>query len=164
MAAPRILRERRWFVWHGILFEEPNPTGSRPSDLIGLYRKWQRFIQEGNPTPVSKATHEITLAHFPTDRFLRSNMTCPHQFSTQGAVLRPISQCEFRSLVCVPSGLPLWVSLFAFNISIHNLSGFLLDGRSPELIISRGVVFGYNIARACFDFQRCRLVRPCNPS
>ena len=26
----------------GFLFEEPNPTGSRPSDLIGLYRKWQR--------------------------------------------------------------------------------------------------------------------------
>ena len=25
-----------WFVWHGILFEEPNPTGSRPSDIIGL--------------------------------------------------------------------------------------------------------------------------------
>ena len=22
--------------WHGILFEEPNPTGSRPRDLIGL--------------------------------------------------------------------------------------------------------------------------------
>ena len=22
----------------GILFEEPNPTGSRPRDLIGLYR------------------------------------------------------------------------------------------------------------------------------
>ena len=33
------LRERRWFVWHGILFEEPNPTGSRPSDLIGLYKQ-----------------------------------------------------------------------------------------------------------------------------
>ena len=32
-------RERRWFVWHGILFEEPNPTGSRPRDLIGLYRR-----------------------------------------------------------------------------------------------------------------------------
>ena len=32
-------RERRWFVWHGILFEEPNPTGSRPRDLIGLYRQ-----------------------------------------------------------------------------------------------------------------------------
>ena len=29
-------------VGTGILFEEPNPTGSRPSDLIGLYRKWQR--------------------------------------------------------------------------------------------------------------------------
>ena len=27
--------------WHGILFEEPNPTGSRPSDLIGLCRRWQ---------------------------------------------------------------------------------------------------------------------------
>ena len=26
----------RMGVWHGILFEEPNPTGSRPSDLIGL--------------------------------------------------------------------------------------------------------------------------------
>ena len=23
-------------VWHGILFEEPNPTGNRPRDLIGL--------------------------------------------------------------------------------------------------------------------------------
>ena len=29
----------RWFVWHGILFEGPNPTGSRPSDLIGLYKQ-----------------------------------------------------------------------------------------------------------------------------
>ena len=28
----------RWFVWHVILFEEPNPTGSRPSNLIGLYK------------------------------------------------------------------------------------------------------------------------------
>ena len=36
------LRERRWFVWHGILFEEPNPTGSRPSDLIGLYRQQKK--------------------------------------------------------------------------------------------------------------------------
>ena len=24
----KMSRERRWFVWHGILFEEPNPTGS----------------------------------------------------------------------------------------------------------------------------------------
>ena len=24
-------------VWHVILFEEPNPTGSRPSDLIVLF-------------------------------------------------------------------------------------------------------------------------------
>ena len=29
----------RWVVWHGILFEEPNPTGSRPSDLIGLCKE-----------------------------------------------------------------------------------------------------------------------------
>ena len=35
-------RERRWFVWHGILFEEPNPTGSRPRDLIGLYRQQKK--------------------------------------------------------------------------------------------------------------------------
>ena len=26
----------------GILFEEPNPTGSRPSDLIGLYKLFKR--------------------------------------------------------------------------------------------------------------------------
>ena len=35
------------FVWHrnigtGILFEEPNPTGSRPSDLIGLNQQHRR--------------------------------------------------------------------------------------------------------------------------
>ena len=57
----------------GILFEEPNPTGSRPRDLIGLYKKWQSgerpqpakrssreegaFIREGNRAPVAKATH-----------------------------------------------------------------------------------------------------------
>ena len=35
-------RGERWFVWHGILFEEPNPTGSRPSDLIGLYRQQKK--------------------------------------------------------------------------------------------------------------------------
>ena len=28
-----------WFVWHGISFEEPNPTGSSPSVLIGLYKQ-----------------------------------------------------------------------------------------------------------------------------
>ena len=92
-------REREW---HGILFQEPNPRGSRPSDLIGLCRQYKKpdppstqgearrarkprpakrgsgeggegaqglhcgeanpgrptaFIQEGNETPVSKATH-----------------------------------------------------------------------------------------------------------
>ena len=35
----------RWFVWHVILFAEPNPTGSRPRDLIGLYK------QQTKPTP-----------------------------------------------------------------------------------------------------------------
>ena len=30
----------------GFLFEEPNPTGSRPSDLIGLYRKCHLFKRE----------------------------------------------------------------------------------------------------------------------
>ena len=35
-------RERERELGTGILFEEPNPTGSRPRGLIGLYRKWQR--------------------------------------------------------------------------------------------------------------------------
>ena len=26
-------------MWHVILFEESNPTGSRPRDLIGLYKQ-----------------------------------------------------------------------------------------------------------------------------
>ena len=32
--------------WHGILFEEPSPTGSRPRDLIGHY-KTTEAPQEG---------------------------------------------------------------------------------------------------------------------
>ena len=28
--------DKRETWWHGILFKEPKPTGSRPSDLIGL--------------------------------------------------------------------------------------------------------------------------------
>ena len=32
----------------GILFEEPNPTGSRPRGLIGLYKRWH---QEERPQP-----------------------------------------------------------------------------------------------------------------
>ena len=78
-APPKRERERE-SCGTGFLFEEPNPTGSRPSDLIGLYTKWQRakrpqpakrssreeggatgaplFIEEGNRTPVAKATHE----------------------------------------------------------------------------------------------------------
>ena len=57
-APPKRERERE-SCGTGFLFEEPNPTGSRPSDLIGLYTKWQRamFIEEGNRTPVAKATH-----------------------------------------------------------------------------------------------------------
>ena len=31
-------RESERELWLGILFEEPNPTGSRPRDLIGLCR------------------------------------------------------------------------------------------------------------------------------
>ena len=37
-------RERERERGTGILFEEPNPTGSRPSDLIGLYR-----VGKGDP-------------------------------------------------------------------------------------------------------------------
>ena len=39
----------------GILFEEPNPTGSRPSDLIGLYTKWQRAKR---PQPAKRSSRE----------------------------------------------------------------------------------------------------------
>ena len=41
----------------GVLFEEPNPTGSRPSDLIGLDRErrveamMMRFMEVGPPIP-----------------------------------------------------------------------------------------------------------------
>ena len=51
VAAPRgflreggvITREReRESDGTGFLFEEPNPTGSRPSDLIGLYKRWHQ--------------------------------------------------------------------------------------------------------------------------
>ena len=34
---PTHTREGKESVWHVILFEEPNPTGSRPSDIIELY-------------------------------------------------------------------------------------------------------------------------------
>ena len=74
-------REREREHGTGILFEEPNPTGSHPRGLIGLYKRWHQeerpqpakrsnreegggdrgstaaFIQEGNRAPVSKATH-----------------------------------------------------------------------------------------------------------
>ena len=40
------LRER-WVLWHGILFEEPNPTGNRQSDLIGLLLKIPRGDIDG---------------------------------------------------------------------------------------------------------------------
>ena len=39
----------------GILFEEPNPTGSRPRDLIGLYNK-----QHMKPHPVLKRPRRDT--------------------------------------------------------------------------------------------------------
>ena len=40
-------RGERWFVWHGILFEEPNPTGSRPSDLFST-RELGHNVRYGN--------------------------------------------------------------------------------------------------------------------
>ena len=38
-------RERERESGTGFLFEEPNPTGSRPSVLIGLYTKWQSLFE-----------------------------------------------------------------------------------------------------------------------
>ena len=75
-------REREREHGTGFLFEEPNPTGSRPSDLIGLYTKWQRakrpqpakrssreeggatvFIEERNRTPVDNIVINIIIRH-----------------------------------------------------------------------------------------------------
>ena len=39
----------------GILFEEPNSTGSRPNDLIGLYKRWH---QEERPQPAKRSNRE----------------------------------------------------------------------------------------------------------
>ena len=39
----------------GILFEEPNPTGSRPRGLIGLYKRWH---QEERPQPAKRSHRE----------------------------------------------------------------------------------------------------------
>ena len=39
----------------GFLFEEPNPTGSRPSDLIGHYRTWQ---WKKGPQPAKRSSRE----------------------------------------------------------------------------------------------------------
>ena len=50
------LREKRWCVWHGILFEEPSPTGSRPRDLIGLYKQ-QKETPPPQNTREGKGSH-----------------------------------------------------------------------------------------------------------
>ena len=42
----------------GILFEEPNPTGSRPRDLIGLYTKWQR-AKRPQPGELGIGIHQL---------------------------------------------------------------------------------------------------------
>ena len=47
-------REREREHRTGILFEEPNPTGSRPRDLIGLARLAREFYLK-NPTPPGAA-------------------------------------------------------------------------------------------------------------
>ena len=49
-------KRERWFVWHGIVFEEPNPTGSRPRDLIGLYKQ-QKETPPPQHTREGKGSH-----------------------------------------------------------------------------------------------------------
>ena len=48
-------RERERELGTGILFEEPNPTGSRPRDLIGLHKKWQSGER---PQPAKRSSRE----------------------------------------------------------------------------------------------------------
>ena len=51
-------REREREHGTGILFEEPNPTGSRPRDLIGLYTKWQR-AKRPQPGELGIGIHQL---------------------------------------------------------------------------------------------------------
>ena len=57
-ACDSLMRRREgWVLWHGILFEEPNPTGSRPRDLIGLYEQ-QRKTHPPNTQERARAATE----------------------------------------------------------------------------------------------------------
>jgi hypothetical protein len=43
-------------VWHGISSEEPNPTGSRPRDLIGLCKTSFTLCDVGDDDDVYRLT------------------------------------------------------------------------------------------------------------
>ena len=62
-------RERRWFVWHGILFEEPNPTGSRPRDLTGLWEQ-HRKTHPPNTQGRARRKHRCEQGH-PEDGMIK---------------------------------------------------------------------------------------------
>ena len=49
-------REREW--WHGILFEEPFPNGSRPRGLIGLWRMTTKETRPPRHTRKGKGDKE----------------------------------------------------------------------------------------------------------
>ena len=64
------VRRERERAGTGFLFEEPNPTGSRPSDLIGLCRKWQsasrRETTTGEKEQQGRGGGRQGLFHFPS--------------------------------------------------------------------------------------------------
>ena len=58
-------RERERERGTGILFEEPNPTGSRPRDLIGLYRIGKR---DPNRRLFKRETEHLCLSQTSKDK------------------------------------------------------------------------------------------------
>ena len=62
------------YVLHGISFEEPNPTGSRPRDLIGLYR--QRVSKDLEATQKG-AGSRIKGGMFSDFKIMRENASVP---------------------------------------------------------------------------------------
>ena len=115
-------------------FSLPPPGGSLPppGGLDRLRAFSLPFLKTTHPPCVSLSLEPSVLSffskhkhhHLSSKLIFRTNMTSPHQFSAEGAVRTPISQCEDRSqayLWVIRLDLPLWPSLFAFFVPIFHV-------------------------------------------
>ena len=115
-------------------FSLPPPGGSLPppGGLDRLRAFSLPFLKTTHPPCVSLSLEPSVLSffskhkhhHLSSKLIFRTNMTSPHQFSPESAVLTPISQCEDRSqayLWVIRLDLPLWPSLFAFFVPIFHV-------------------------------------------